>query len=523
MFERSSRAENELKWAKIWFKQMAAFHHRSPEEDWAFTAEDVIAYSRSKLEQGTPAWKRLKLVEGLMSYRKLVQERPLGDLLAVRSKLQEIVVRERVDSDAVPTIEDLVGRIDPREPDVLQEYRRTLRLHGLKYSTERAYVGKLKAFMHDRGLRCHKDFERIGGADVEAHLTDLAVDGNVAPSTQNQAFHALLFLFEHVFHREIGRIQAIRANKGKQIPTVMSREEVEAVLRELHGVGLVIAKLLYGCGMRISEAVRLRIKDLDFANALIEIHQSKGGKSRIVPMPRHLVEPLQRMVRSRRIVHEQDVAEGIASVWLPHALSKKYPKAAQEWRWQFLFASERLSRDPLTGQRHRHHLHRDTFPAQLRQAVDRTGLTKAITSHTFRHSYATHLLLEGTDIRTIQELLGHSDLKTTMIYTHVVNRRDIVVVSPLDRLSPANAVAAPPEPSPPGADGLVSLSSGVGLSEPGETSPVAEVESLARSPSAFLRVERSMVLRARMVRNWVGRWRWLGRIAGSHAHHGSGP
>ena len=275
----------------------------------------------------------------------------------------------------------------------------------------------------------------ISGSDVESHLTDLAVDGNVAPSTQNQAFHALLFLFEHVLKRDFGRIQAIRASKGKQIPTVLSEREIEPIFKHLRGVHSTIAMLLYGCGLRISEALRLRVKDIDFDNKLIEIHQSKGGKSRIVPLPINLVDPLRRALESRKVLHEHDVADGVASVWLPYALAKKYPSAAAEWRWQYVFASHKLSRDPRTRAIHRHHLHRDTFPRHLRNAVEKAGSEKAVTSHTFRHSFATHLLHGGTDIRTIQELLGHSDVATTMIYTHVVNRNDVQVVSPLDRLT----------------------------------------------------------------------------------------
>ena len=259
----------------------------------------------------------------------------------------------------------------------------------------------------------------------------------MAPSTQNQAFHALLFLFEYVLKRDIGRIEATRASKGKQIPTVMSTGEIERVLRHLDGIHLILAKLMYGCGLRISEALGLRVKDIDFDNGRLEIHTSKGGKSRLVPLPRGLQEPLKRVLRSRKCLHDQDVADGCASVWLPHALERKYPNAAGDWRWQFVFASHRLSRDPHSGKVHRHHLHRDTFPKRLREAVRKAEVAKAITSHTFRHSFATHLLQAGTDIRTIQEFLGHKDVSTTMIYTHAVEREKETVVSPLDRLEQA--------------------------------------------------------------------------------------
>jgi integron integrase len=288
--------------------------------------------------------------------------------------------------------------------------------------------------MADRGLKCLADFDRVHASDVEAHLTDLAVDGNVSPSTQNQAFHSLLKFFELVLKREMGKIEAIRANKDSMAPTVMSPGEVGQVFEGLSGVYLVIAKLLYGCGMRISEAHRLRVKDIDFANKQIEICQSKGNKSRLVPMPEDLIEPLRRFVKSREALHEHDLANGTASVYLPYALDRKYPSAHRELKWQYLFASHRLSRDPRTGRIHRHHLHSSTFPSHLRCVVERAGILKHVTSHTFRHCFATHLLWSGTDIRQIQQLLGHSDVKTTEIYTHVRNPNEAKVVSPLDRL-----------------------------------------------------------------------------------------
>jgi len=427
-----SRAEQDLKWAEIWFGKLCAHHRRSKEPGWEFGVADVIAFLRSKRDLGVPAWKRLKIINGLLVYRRFVQHGPIDSLLPIREKMLEIVNVERSRAEGYATIEESVGKIDPRESDAIQAFRRAMRKAGLALKTERSYVGKLRAFMAERGLTCLADFTSITGADVEAHLTDLAVDGNVAPSTQNAAFHGLLKFFELVLKRDMGQIEAIRASKGKQIPTVMSTDEVALVFEDLGGVPLAIAKLLYGCGMRISEAIRLRVKDIDFENGLIGIHQSKGAKSRYVPLPNDLVVSLRRYVESRRLMHERDLEEGVASVWLPHALAQKYPSAHREFRWQYLFASDRLSRDPRTGRFHRHHVHQDTFARHLRRAVEGAEIHKHVTSHTFRHCFATHLLVSGTDIRTIQELLGHNDLKTTMIYTHVVEHAK--VISPLDRL-----------------------------------------------------------------------------------------
>ena len=259
-------------------------------------------------------------------------------------------------------------------------------------------------------------------------------------SSQNQAFFALLFLFEHILKRDVGEIAATRSTREPALPSVMSEAEVVQVLENLKGVYRLIGQLLYGCGMRISEALRLRIKDIDFDRGLIEVHQSKGGKSRRVPLPARVADRLRQEIRARSLVHEQDTVRGEASVWLPHALHRKYPNAHREFKWQFLFASHKLSRDPRTGHRHRHHVHADTFATHLRRAVQQAEVPKHVTSHTFRHSFATHLLQRGTDIRTIQELLGHADLKTTMIYTHVLNRSDIQVISPLDQVDPISVV-----------------------------------------------------------------------------------
>lgn len=399
--------------------------------------DDVIKFLQSKRDAKVPAWKRMRIIEGLMVFREQVQKRDTADLVPLQSKMVEIIAIERARDGGYTTIDDVVGVIDPKECDAVQEFRRAIRKEGLQLSTEKSYVGKLNAFMKARGLTCLADFEGLGEGDVEAHLSDLAVDGNVAPSTQNAAFHGLVKFFKFVLKRDMGRIEAIRASKGKMVPTVLGADEVAEIFDELEGVYLVIAKLLYGCGMRISEVMRLRVKDLDFANLQIEIRQSKGGKSRLVPMPDNLFEPLQRWVASREVLHRHDLADGTASVWLPYALDRKYPNAHRELGWQFLFASDRLSRDPRTHRLHRHHLHKDTFPTRLRAAVMAVGIHKHVTSHTFRHCFATHLLWDGTDIREIQQLLGHSDVKTTEIYTHVRNPHQSKMVSPLDRLMAA--------------------------------------------------------------------------------------
>ncbi len=431
----TTKEDKDEKFAKIWFQALARFHRVPPLVSWQFNREQVLAYLRDRLSNGVPTWQRLKIVEGLIWYRVNFQNLKPDFLEGLKVVLKRTIVFERIDASPGPEeIEDVVGKIDPNEPDVIQAMRRSLRGLGHAYNTEKAYVQKVRSFMRERTLNSIADFDAITSRDVEEHLTDLAVDGDVAPSTQNQAYYALSFLFEHVLKREMEAINAIRSSKATRIPTVLSKTEVAEVLSHLKGIYSVIGRLLYGCGLRITECLRLRIKDFDFDRRLIEVHNSKGEKSRFVPFPEQLVEPIRELVRRRKIVHERDVADGIASVWLPFALDRKYPSAHRELKWQFLFASERHSRDPKTGRMHRHHLHSDTFPANLKKAVDTCKLLKHASSHTFRHSFATHLLQDGTDIRAIQELLGHSDIATTMIYTHVLARPDFKIVSPLDRL-----------------------------------------------------------------------------------------
>ena len=450
------------KWAEIWFTKLCRFHKQPRDPQWQFNAEHVIQFLQAKVKEGFPAWKRRKIVENLISFQRKAQVAQPADLRFIITKLKQIDARDKfqglhqrqagersdlgplamdLDADAIDdsdlTEAEIVGKINTRDPDTIQLLRRKLRLVGHAYNTELAYVKWVRRFLKSRGVVSLEDCQRVSRKDVEAFLTDLVVDGNVAPSTQDQAFYAIQFLFDHVLEKDIGKVDALRSKKAKLIPTVMSKEEVARVLGEMDGLYLVIAKLLYGCGLRISEALRLRVKDFDFDQRQITIFCSKGKKSRRVPLPEVAVEVLERLIERRRVLYEQDVDQGLASVWLPHALHRKLPNAAGEFRWQFLFASARLSKDPKTGLLHRHHLHRDSFTRALRRAANRSGILKYITAHTFRHSFATHLLQAKEDLRTIQELLGHADISTTAIYTHVLIDPDAAVVSPLDRLSVA--------------------------------------------------------------------------------------
>jgi integron integrase len=269
--------------------------------------------------------------------------------------------------------------------------------------------------------------------EVTAFLTYLAAKANVAASTQNQALSALLFLYREVLQQQIGWLDNVeRAKKPARLPVVLTRAEVREIFSYLNGTTKLMAGLLYGSGLRLMECVRLRVKDVDLGYLTITVRDSKGGKDRVTMLPTNLAQALQRHLLKRRSQHEQDLADGFGGAHLPHALARKYPNADRQWMWQYVFASPRLSIDPRAGEKHRHHIAESILQRAVKEAISRAGINKPATCHTLRHSFATHLLERGYDIRTVQELLGHKDVSTTMIYTHVLNRPGIGVKSPLD-------------------------------------------------------------------------------------------
>jgi integron integrase len=273
----------------------------------------------------------------------------------------------------------------------------------------------------------------MGVAEVQAFLTHLAVTENVAASTQNQALSALLFLYRYVLEQPLDEsIDAVRANRSQHLPTVLTVAEVQGILQQMSGVPLLIAQMLYGSGLRVLEGLRLRVKDVDFAQQQIVVRDTKGNRDRVTMLPETVIERLQAHLVLVRYQHQQDLAQGFGSVYLPYALERKYPHADRDWIWQYVFPSSRLSVDPRSDITRRHHLDATVMQKAVRRAVKQAAIPKKVGCHTFRHSFATHLLQNGYDIRTVQELLGHKDVKTTMIYTHVLNRGGRGVRSPLD-------------------------------------------------------------------------------------------
>ena len=314
----------------------------------------------------------------------------------------------------------------------LELCRRKIRLKHYSLRTEQAYLDWIKRFILFHGKRHPME---LGADQVTAFLTHLAVDRGVSASTQNQAKSALLFMYKEVVGIELPWLDQVeRAKSPQRLPVVLTREEVALVLRRLQGVHRLIGHLLYGTGMRVMEGVRLRVKDVEFTRREILVRNGKGQKDRVAVLPDRIAAPLKRQMEAARALHESDLGAGRGEVFLPEALGRKYPGAARHWGWQYVFPAPTVSRDPRSGVVRRHHLGDQAFQRAMRQAVLDAGLTKPATPHTLRHSFATHLLDAGYDIRTVQELLGHSNVSTTMIYTHVLNRGGRGVVSPLDQL-----------------------------------------------------------------------------------------
>lgn len=321
---------------------------------------------------------------------------------------------------------------EKREPKLLERVREALRVRHLSLRTEKAYLHWIRRYILFHRKRHPAE---MGEAEINRFLTHLAVEKHVSPSTQTQALCALLFLYRTVLGREVGELEGlIRAKRRRKLPLVLTREEVKAILGHLQGPDHVFFKLLYGTGMRLMEALRLRVKDVDFSFDQITVRDGKGAKDRVTMLPAVVKPALLEHLSTVKTLHEKDLREGNGKVYLPYALARKYPSAATEWGWQFVFPAPDLSTDPRTGERRRHHLYDRAVQKIFRDAVRRAGIVKPATCHTLRHSFATHLLMSGYDIRTVQELLGHKSVKTTMIYTHVLNRGGRGVQSPVDSL-----------------------------------------------------------------------------------------
>ncbi len=317
-----------------------------------------------------------------------------------------------------------------RPKKLLEQVSDAIRRKHYAYRTEQSYSDWIKRYILFHKKRHPNE---MGSAEIEAFLTHLAVKGKVAASTQNQALSALLFLYREVLHKELAQpIDALRAKPSQHLPTVLSKAEVQQLFLHMSGLHLVMAKLLYGSGTRLMECLRLRVKDLEFERRQLIVRDGKGQNDRVTLLPESLIAPLQLQLQNARKLHEEDLLKGHGAVYLPFALARKYPNAEREWGWQYVFPSGRLSPEPHTNIIRRHYLDESGLQKAVRKAAQAANINRPVGPHTFRHCFATHLLEAGYDIRTVQELLGHKDVKTTQIYTHVLNKGPLGVRSPLD-------------------------------------------------------------------------------------------
>ena len=332
-------------------------------------------------------------------------------------------VNKRQSSNALPPLQSV---------KILEQVRERVRYLHYSTRTEEAYLYWIRFFIRFSGMRHPRE---MGGDEVREFLTFLAVKRDVSVSTHRVALSALLFLYQKVLCVELPWLDGLeRPSVPRRLPTVLTREEVARILALLSGDHAVFARLLYGTGMRITEGLQLRVKDVDFDHRAIVIREGKGFKDRVVMLPETLIESLRQQIANARAIWSQDVASGKAGVFMPHALSRKYPKAGAGWAWFWVFPQASHSTDPRSGVVRRHHMYDQTFQRDFKRAVQQAGIFKPATPHTLRHCFATHLLQSGYDIRSVQELLGHADVKTTMIYTHVLKIAGRGVISPLDRM-----------------------------------------------------------------------------------------
>lgn len=430
-------SDNDRTWFPRWLGKLAAWLKVDHGRDLPLTRDSLIGFLQAIKQQGKPAWQRLQVVRAVEFYAAQVLKHHAPWLAEIANRLRQAAQAERgataqqQQENAVP---EFALPIDPSEPAVIQALRREIRTRHYSRRTEKAYVGWVQRFLQRGRWDGNSSLSDIGENEIKEFLSDLAVRCHVSASTQNQAFNALLFLFRDVLKRELEFVDAVRAKRPQRLPVVLSREEVQRLLAQMGGRDLLIAQLLYGSGLRILECLRLRVKDVDFDTRQLTVRDGKGQKDRATLLPSAVLEGLHRQIESRRQLHEKDMAEGCGQVWLPFALTTKYPNADREFGWQYVFPAARLVRHPQTGAMLRHHLHESVVAPTLKRALKRAGIDKLATAHALRHSFATHLLEDGKDIRTIQELLGHADISTTMIYTHVSSLGATGVKSPLDRL-----------------------------------------------------------------------------------------
>lgn len=416
------RQEKEAHWLGV---RMENFVRAYPDKIVSVTATDICDYLEGLMRKGQKEWQIKQSLDAIGLLMRYGYQREEVAIPALR-EAWGLRLNQRVGISA-PHVEASSAK---EIASVSERLRRVLRVAHYAAKTEKAYTQWWERFEKFAGNRPEAE---LGADDVRVFLEDLAVERNVSAATQKQALNALVFVFGQVLGRPLGNLgDMILAKATRRLPCVLTVDEVRRVLAELSGVPSLVGQLLYGSGLRLLEALRLRFKDVEFQSGQIIVRDGKGEKDRVTVLPEVIREPLLEHLRGVWRLHQQDLKAGAGRVHLPYALAVKYPNADREWCWQYVFPAAVLSTDPRSGVIRRHHLHESTIQRAMTEAVRRSGVAKPASSHTMRHSFATHLLESDHDIRTVQELLGHNDVATTMIYTHVMNRPGIGVRSPLD-------------------------------------------------------------------------------------------
>lgn len=426
---------NDRIWFPRWLRRYALSFPKGLTRQLPVNRDSVIEFSRTLLKNGAPAWQRWQAVRAIVCYRDLVLQKSEPDLADVVATLARLGRQERnVDLDAPPTDEELAalrGRVNSNEPPLIQSLRGELRVLHYAMATERAYVRWVKRFADHVGSQQLEQFDEL---DIGTFLTSLAVNGQVAASTQNQAQSSLLFLYQCVLGKKLGFIDSVRVKKVESVPVWFSRSEIDRLLEHLVGIHRLMFLLMYGAGLRHKECRRLRIKDVCFDERHIVVRDGKGGKDRLTFLPEQAVDELKRQIAVAERFHRMDVEAGFEQVYLPFALAKKYPNACRELAWKWVFPSRQRCKDKRSGNVWRHHIAEEQFSTALKVALRHAGIHKHGVPHSLRHSFATHLVEAGTDIQTVQKLMGHKDIETTMKYVHVTHQLGDTVVSPVDSL-----------------------------------------------------------------------------------------
>jgi integron integrase len=427
--------ENDRVWFPRWLRRYALNFRRGLVADLPVNEHSVIRFSKGLLKSGAPAWQRWQAVRSIECYRDLVLHRAQPDLSHIVSTLARLGRQERnIALEAPPTEEELSilrGNVNRHEPPLIQTMRGELRVLHYSMATEKAYVRWVKRFGKHVGSM---DLDQFDELDIGTFLTSLAVEGNVSASTQNQAQSGLFFLYQCILGKQLGFVDAVRVKQRESIPVWFSRGEIERLLEHLVGVHRLMFLLMYGAGLRHKECRRLRIKDVCFDQQHIVVRDGKGEKDRITFLPEQAVAELKRQIEFAKGIHQFDMQQGYEQVYMPYALARKYPNACREAGWKWVFPSRQRSRDKRSGIVWRHHIAEEQFANALKAAQRHAGIDKQGVPHSLRHSFATHLVESGTDIQTVQKLMGHKDIETTMRYVHVQLKPGENVKSPVDTL-----------------------------------------------------------------------------------------